>query len=189
MLIYKFVLTLVDDWCVLNVILAVIFLLFFLFAKSHGQFRHSWVLNKKYFMHWSGIILIWFDLIWNTVSRPGVYKLMFWNWAKPEKIKRYQMFWCKASKYITSAPFYKHGLTLIPTWISNRFHNKIRDEINYPFPNFNGWIIEMRKWISNFTTQYTMDVITYIAMPGLKFIQIKMEPYVCSYNCSVLSKD
>ena len=31
-----------------------------------------------------------------------------------------------------------HGLTLIPTWISNHMSGKVWDEITYPFLNFNG---------------------------------------------------
>ena len=38
----------------------------------------------------------------------------------------------------TCGPFYKHGLTLIPAWISNYIHYKVWDEIIYPFLNFNG---------------------------------------------------
>ena len=33
---------------------------------------------------------------------------------------------------------HKHGLTLIPAWISNHMPSKVWDEINYPFPNFSG---------------------------------------------------
>ena len=36
------------------------------------------------------------------------------------------------------APFYKHGLTLIPAWISNYTHYNMWDEIIHPFLNFNG---------------------------------------------------
>ena len=35
-------------------------------------------------------------------------------------------------------PLYKQGLTLIQTWISNHMSSKMWDEINFPFPNFNG---------------------------------------------------
>ena len=35
-------------------------------------------------------------------------------------------------------PFYWHGLTLIPAWISDYTHYNQWDEINYPFLNFNG---------------------------------------------------
>ena len=37
----------------------------------------------------------------------------------------------------------QHGLTLIPTWISNYIHYKLWDEITYPFLNFNGASVEV----------------------------------------------
>ena len=40
-------------------------------------------------------------------------------------------------------PFYEHGLTLIPAWISNYIHYKVWDEITYPFLNFNGATVEV----------------------------------------------
>ena len=36
----------------------------------------------------------------------------------------------------TWGPFYWHGLTLMPTWISNYTHYKVWDEITYPFLNW-----------------------------------------------------
>ena len=33
-------------------------------------------------------------------------------------------------------PFFWHGLTQIPAWVSNYKKIKVRDEITYPFPNF-----------------------------------------------------
>ena len=44
---------------------------------------------------------------------------------------------------MTRAPFYQHGLTLIPVWISNYIHGKGWDEITYPFLNFNGYTIDV----------------------------------------------
>ena len=41
------------------------------------------------------------------------------------------------------APFYLHGLTLIPAWISNYIHYKLWDDITYPFLNFNGATVEV----------------------------------------------
>ena len=38
-------------------------------------------------------------------------------------------------------PWYQHGLTLIPAWISNHKPSKVWGEITYPFPNFNGCTI------------------------------------------------
>ena len=72
-------------------------------------------------------------------------------------------------------PFYLHGLTLIPAWISNHMPGKVWDEITYPFLNFNGlWgeitypfinfngaTVEVKEWISNFIPHIVMDVITY----------------------------
>ena len=40
-------------------------------------------------------------------------------------------------------PFNWQGLTLIPAWIINNIHYKVRDEITCPFPNFNGGIVEI----------------------------------------------
>ena len=44
---------------------------------------------------------------------------------------------------VFSGLFYQHGLTLIPSWISNYIHYKVWDEIIYPFLNFNGWTVEV----------------------------------------------
>ena len=40
-------------------------------------------------------------------------------------------------------PFYWHGLTFIPAWISNHAPSKVWDEITYPFLNFNGTTVEV----------------------------------------------
>ena len=40
--------------------------------------------------------------------------------------------------------FYWHGLTLIPTWISNHMPCKVWDEIDHPVPNFNSCTVEVR---------------------------------------------
>ena len=37
----------------------------------------------------------------------------------------------------------------------------ISDEITNPFPNFNGCIVEVWEWVSNFTSHFTMDVTIY----------------------------
>ena len=57
--------------------------------------------------------------------------------------------------------FYQHWLTLIPVWISNYIHDKVWDEIAWPFPNFNGAAVEVWEWISDFIPDFIMDVITY----------------------------
>ena len=35
-------------------------------------------------------------------------------------------------------PIYKHELNSIPAWISKYIPYKVKDDITYPFPNFNG---------------------------------------------------
>ena len=54
-------------------------------------------------------------------------------------------------KITSRGPFYWHGLTLIPAWISNHMPCKVSDEIICPFPNFNGCTVEVWEWVSNFT--------------------------------------
>ena len=45
----------------------------------------------------------------------------------------------------TKVPFYYHGLTLIPAWISNYMPGKVWDEFIYSFPIFNGWSLGFDK--------------------------------------------
>ena len=40
-------------------------------------------------------------------------------------------------------PFYLHGLTLIPAWMSKYIQYKVWDEITYLFLNFNGATVEV----------------------------------------------
>ena len=49
----------------------------------------------------------------------------------------------KLSPFLTSGPFYWHGLTLIPAWISNDMHGNVWDKITYPFLNFNDCTVEV----------------------------------------------
>ena len=64
-------------------------------------------------------------------------------------------------------PFHKHGLTLIPAWISNYMHYKMWDEILLILSlNFNGFTVEVCEWISNFFPHDTMHVITYPCKRG-----------------------
>ena len=45
--------------------------------------------------------------------------------------------------FYSRGPFYLHGWTLTPAWISNYIHYKVWDEIIYPFQNFNGATVEV----------------------------------------------
>ena len=68
----------------------------------------------------------------------------------------------------TIASFYKHGLTLIPTWISNYSHYEVWDEITYLFLNFNGAVNKVWEWLSDFIPHFPGHVIIYPC--GIRFI-------------------
>ena len=40
-------------------------------------------------------------------------------------------------------------------------HAQVWDEITYPFPNFNGYTVEVWEWISYFIPHFEMDVIIF----------------------------
>ena len=52
-------------------------------------------------------------------------------------------------------------LTSILVWISNDIHYKVWDEVTYPFPNSNGFTVEVWEWISHFIAHSILNVITY----------------------------
>ena len=51
--------------------------------------------------------------------------------------------------------FYQHCSTLIQVWISNYIYHKVRNEIIYPFQNFNGATVEIWECINNFIPHFT----------------------------------
>ena len=70
------------------------------------------------------------------------------------------------SQYINAMPYdnglgslLRHGLILIPTWISNHMPDEIWDAITYPFPNLNGAAVDVLEWISNFIPHLIVDVM------------------------------
>ena len=58
-------------------------------------------------------------------------------------------------------PFYQNGLTLIPACVGNYIQYKVWDEISYPSPNIDGFIVEGWELISNFIPHFTVRVVTY----------------------------
>ena len=62
----------------------------------------------------------------------------------------------------TRDPFYKHGWTLIPTWINDHMPSKVWGQVNHPFPNFNCATVEVWEWISNFISHFIMDISSII---------------------------
>ena len=76
----------------------------------------------------------------------------------------------------TKVPFYKHGLTSIPAWISNSMPTEVWDEITHLFPNFNGTAFEVWECISTFILHVIVDVITL----GLQLTHVsKRGPKCC----------
>ena len=58
-------------------------------------------------------------------------------------------------------PFYKHGLTLIPAWTSNDMPSIEWGQITLPFPNFNGYTVEVWEMGNCFHPTFIMGVIIY----------------------------
>ena len=48
--------------------------------------------------------------------------------------------------------------------------SKVWDEITDPFPNFNGTIVEVWEWVSNFIPHIIMEVITCLVKSGMKLL-------------------
>ena len=74
-------------------------------------------------------------------------------------------------------------LTIIPAWIINIIPGKVWDEITQSFPNFNGCIIDVWEWISNFTLH--ISVSDYLIMLGLKLNRISKRGHwwcICYMN-------
>ena len=62
---------------------------------------------------------------------------------------------------ISLGPLLLTWINSITAWISNHMLSKVGDEITCPFPNYNGFTVEVWEWISKFTSHFIMDVITY----------------------------
>ena len=62
------------------------------------------------------------------------------------------------------------------------------DETAYPFPNFNGGTVEVRKWISNFIPRFTdlwlLMLVTRVTCPTVSFTDEKSgNSYLHLFNC------
>ena len=55
---------------------------------------------------------------------------------------------------LARGPFSNTVLSLVPAWKCNYIHDKVLDEITYPFQNFNGATVEVYEWIDNFTPHF-----------------------------------
>ena len=85
-------------------------------------------------------------LIFNMgIAIPGktVFLIETAPWFLADFIVQRMSLWNRYSVKDSSSPFYYHGLTLIPAWISNYMPGKVWGEITYPFLNFNGCTVEV----------------------------------------------
>ena len=56
---------------------------------------------------------------------------------------------------------YCSGISFIPAWIRNHNNYKGWDELTYPFLSFNGAVVGIWEWISNFIPRFARHVITH----------------------------
>ena len=68
--------------------------------------------------------------------------------------------WLNPASLANQFIFFDICLNLIPAWKSNYMPSKVLDEVTYPFPNFNGYTIEVWEWTSNFIPHIIMVVLT-----------------------------
>ena len=127
--------------------------IFRLTGPSWGEFTgHRWIPLTKtsdvelWYFFWSASeqtteTTMETPVIWDAIAHiiPSLYwwkgglKDLSWNFQNRRDIAQGTIW----------APFYWHGLTLIPAWISNHLPGKVWDEITYPFLNFNGCTVEV----------------------------------------------
>ena len=60
---------------------------------------------------------------------------------------------------VICSPFYQHGLTSIPTWISNHMPSKWRMKLL--IHSQTSTLLQRWEWIRNFIPHFIMDVLTY----------------------------
>ena len=97
-------------------------------------------------------VKLWIDLQkwkWRWVLECKGRHIHKWKWWQPNKWKRL---------YLHS---WTYGLENIKNYwqISNHMPSLVREEITYTFLNFNGYIVEVWEWISNFKPNSVIYVI------------------------------
>ena len=61
-------------------------------------------------------------------------------------------------------PLWLTRFNLVSAWIIDFIHCKVWDEMTYPFRNFSGEIVKLRKWTNNFIPHLTGHMITYLCL-------------------------
>ena len=106
-------------------------------------------------------------------TRKITWKLSIW-WYGTEPgshlVAIFLNYWSVQIVYTrTRGPFNYHGLTLIPSRISNHMPSKVWHHTTYPLPNFNGATIEICQCRSDLVLPFIIDVITYNMIISLWF--------------------
>ena len=87
--------------------------------------------------------------------------------------------WRWLGKTTSSGRFYLYGLTSIPAWISNHTPTKVRDEITYPFLNFNGTTV--------CTVQHLIIIIVQTYLKALNLLNACQIYFVECVKLSIFS--
>ena len=124
-------------------------------SKEGTQRRKYYIIssNRGYHAEWiipSIISLCWGRYISTAQCKTAVTPVLtHWSYCSLTLCYSYARIFIVSSKpsnvlwvnlhtfQYSSDLFYRHGLTLIPAWISNHMRTKVWDEITYPFSNFN----------------------------------------------------
>ena len=110
------------------------------------------------------------------------------NERRPYNVTSFLIGWAHAQK--GPCIFYETYCILTQqryqAWMNNHMPNEVWDEITYPFPNFNGWTVEVWEWIINFIPHFIMGAITYPCPDGCAkcdWIQIDAHVTTAPLSC------
>ena len=70
-------------------------------------------------------------------------------------------------KTVNMGPFYKHGLTLIPIWISYHMPSRVWDKLTYPMTT------EIQELINTLMPYFIIDVIIHLCWDYSKTNSVK----------------
>ena len=130
------------------------------YTASHSEL----MVRKITFMMYNGracCIVVWLLYLHNTNAFRRIYMkwcMIMHPWLQGLHASRQ---WPEdgSMKAITCVGFQGCVLTFIPASIGNNMPRKVSDEIIYPFPNFNGVVVEI--WECNIFPHFIMDVISH----------------------------
>ena len=104
----------------------------------------------------------WFETLSSPLWRHCNGELLFHISINPVDIGRIITTQCSHCLFSqTRSPFYWHGLTLIPAWICNHMSSEEWNEITCPLPNFNGCVVDVWEWTSDFIPYFIIGESTH----------------------------